>query len=209
MVNAHRQYLLKLPMCILLKKIYPIKIVKSKYGTDRIIVFKDQLMHDKLVFDYKKSIGDGVHTEEELERLEVQFGVIVLRTNDPQTTAYDVYVEYKERWGIETFYNYVKHGLELNGLHTQDYSVQQGIGFLTVVEGQIYSEVLKKIQDSTNPYINTMSVEQCLRIAGRLKLTQYTDNTWHQNSMKGKVNDLFTYFGVDVKKTIAELNTGS
>ena len=191
------------------KKFYPRKIAKSNYGTDRIIVFKDGLMHDKLAFDYKKSIGDGTHTEEEYEKLEPQFGVIVLRTNDPKTTAYEVYVEYKERWSIETFYNYIRNGLDLNGLHTQDYSVQQGIGFLTVVEAQIYSEVLKKIQDSKDPYINTMSVEQLIRIAGRWKLTQYTDDTWHQNRMKGKVDDLFTYFGVDAKKTIAELNAGS
>lgn len=188
------------------KRFYPRKIERSKYGTDRIIVFKDQLMHDKLAFDYKKSIGDGKHTEEEYEKLEGQFGVIALRTNDPNSTPIEVYVEYKDRWGIETYYNYVRNGLDLNGLHTQDYYVQQGIGFLTLVEGQIYSNVLKKIQDASLPYIKNMSVQECVRVAGRLKLAQHPDNTWHQNSMKGKVNDLFEYFGVNIEQMIADLN---
>ncbi len=189
------------------KRFYPKKIEKSQYGTDRVIAFKDQLMHDKLAFEYKKNIGDGKHTEEEYEKLEPQFGVIVLRTNDLKQTPSEVYVEYKNRWGIETYYNYVKNGLDLNGLHSQDYYVQQGIGFLTLVEGQIYSEVLKRIQEAKNPYIKNMSVEECIRVAGRLKLAQHPDNTWHQNSMKGKVNDLFAYFCVDIKKTISELNS--
>ncbi len=191
------------------KRFYPRKIDKSKYGTDRVIVYKDQLMHDKLAFNYKKNIGDGKHTEEEFEKLEPQFGVILLRTNDPNTKPDEVYIEYKDRWGIETYYNYVRNGLDLNGLHSQDYYVQQGIGFLTVVEGQIYSEVMKKIQDATIPYIKNMSVEECIRIAGRLKLAQHPDNTWHQNSLKGKVNDLFTYFGVDIEQMISYLNTKS
>ena len=185
----------------------PRKITHSKYETDRIIVFKDQLMHDKLAYDYKKCIGDGKHTEEEFEELDGQFGVIVLRTNDPEIKPRDVYIEYKDRWEIETYYNYVKNGLDLNGLHSQNYYVQQGIGFLTLVEGQIYSEVLKKIQNAKSSYIKNMSVEECLRIAGRLKLAQHPDNTWHSNSMKGKVNELFAYFGVDTQKMISELNT--
>ncbi len=192
-----------------IKRFYPRKIEKSKYATDRIISFKDQLMHDKLAFDYKKSIGDGKHTEEAYEKLEVQFGVIVLRINDPSSTPAEVYMEYKDRWGIETYYNYVKNGLDLNGLHTQDYYVQQGIGFLTLVEGQIYSEVLKKIQDAKNPYIKNMSVEECIRVSGRLKIVQHPDNTWHKNSMKGKVNDIFDYFGVDVDQMLSDLNTSS
>ena len=191
------------------KRFTPRKVDKSKYGSDRVIIFKDQLMHDKLAFNYRKNIGDGKHTEEEFERLDPQFGVILLRTNDPNTTPEEVYVEYKERWGIETYYNYVRNGLDLNGLHTQDYYVQQGIGFLTLVEGQIYSEVLKKIEDATIPYIKNMSVEECIRVAGRLKLAQRPDNTWHQNSMKGKVNELFTYFGVDIEQTISDLNKSS
>ena len=191
------------------KKFHPRKIEKSEYGTDRIIVYKDQLMHDKLAFDYKKNIGDGNHTQEEFEKLEPQFGVIVLRTNDLNLTPDKVYVEYKDRWGIETYYNYVKNGLDLNGLHTQNYFVQQGIGFLTLVEGQIYSEVLKKIQNATLPYIKNMSVDECIRVAGRLKIAQRPDKTWHTNSMKGKVNELFSYFDVNAEEMIKYLNTNS
>ena len=77
------------------------------------------------------------------------------------------------------------------------------------MEGQIYSEVLKKIQEATIPYIKNMSVEECMRVAGRLKLAQHADNTWHRNSMKGKINELFAYFDVNIEQLIAELNKKS
>ena len=187
----------------------PRKIDKSRYGTDRVIVYKDQLMHDKLAFNYRKNIGDGKHTEEEFEKLDAQFGVILLRTNDPKVTPEDVYIEYRGRWSLETYDHYVNHGLNLNGIHTQDDYVQQGIGFLTLVGEQIYSEVLKKIEDAKIPYIRNMSVDECIRVAGRLKLAQHPDQTWHQNSLKGDVKELFTYFGVDVQQMMKELNAKS
>ena len=191
------------------KFFYPKKVERSAFPNDRVIIYKDQLMHDKLVYDYRKNIGDGKHTEEELDRLEKQFGVIVLRINDDKTTAEESYIEYKERWGIETYYNYVKNGLELKALHEQNYYTQQGIGFLSVVEGQIYSEVLKKISDCSFSYVHNMSVNECIRTAGRLKIAQHADMTWHVNSMKGKITDLFNYFGVDATKDIKELNQTS
>ena len=189
-----------------LKKHYP-KREKYSYPEDRIIVYKDSLMHDKLCYDYKKCIGDGKHTEEEFNRLEPQFGVILLRTNDLVSTAEAIYNEYKDRWKIETYYNYVANGAEFGALHEENYYSQQGVSLLMVVEGCIYAEVQKKIEDAPSSYISNMSMDECIRIAGRLKLSQHSDNSWHTNSLKGKIIGLFEYFNVDPKADVAHLTS--
>ena len=188
------------------KKVYPRTITRSSYPSDRIIIYKDQLMHDKLEFDYRCNIGDGRHTEEELAKLEPYFGIISLRTNDPQITAEDLYIEYKDRWTIETYYSYLKNGLEFKGLHEENFYVQEGVGFLMIVESMIYSNVQKLIKESTLPYVRNMSMDECIRIAGRLRIALHKDNKWHPNAIKGKINDMFEYFNVDVADDVKKLN---
>lgn len=115
-------------------------------------------------------------------------------------------MEYKDRWSVETYYNYVGNGLNLNGLHEQNYYTQEGIGFLMLVEGQIFSNVLQKIEDSKLPYIHNMSVNECLRTAGRLKVAEHPDHTWHMNAMKGKIVELFKWFNVSKEEDVKALN---
>ena len=189
-----------------LKKHYP-KREEYSFPNDRIIVYKDSLMYEKLVYDYKKCIGDGRHTEEDLARLEPGFGIILLRTNDLISTPKDIYVEYKGRWSVETFYDYVENGVSFKALHEENYYVQQAIAFLMIIEGCIYSEVQHMVEEATASYVHNMSIDECIRIAGRLKLSQHCDNTWHANTMKGKINDMFMYFGVQVQEDIKFLDT--
>ena len=189
-----------------LPKIYPGKINTSQFPKDRVIVYKDSLMHDRLVFDYRCNIGDGKHTEEELTALEPQFGVILLRTNDSKATPEQLYIEYKDRWPIETFYNYVRNGVDFSAFHESDYNVQQGISFIMVVEGLIYASVQKKIDNADFAYVQNMSMDECIRKSGRLKLAQLQDGTWVTNEIKSKSQKMFDYFGVDVAKDIEDLN---
>ena len=188
------------------RKVYPKKVTKSQYPTDRSIVYRDQLMHDRLYFDYANLIGDGTHTEEKLAKYDPGFGIILLRTNDPNTTPEEAYVEYKDRWPIETYYNYVKNTVEFKALHEENYYTQQGIGFLIIIESLIQAEVAKLIKDATLPYIHNMSLDEMVRIAGRQKVALHIDNTWHSNVMKGKISDMFEYMGVNVKEDIQKLN---
>jgi hypothetical protein len=190
-----------------IRKVNPRKVERSKYPDDRIIVYKDQLMYNKLYFDYSCLIGDGNHTEEKLAELEKGFGVILLRTNDPAITAENLYIEYKDRWPIETYYNYVNNIADFKALHEENYFTQQGVGFLIVVESLIRSEMAKLIQNATMPFVHNMSIDECIRVAGRLKVVQNSDNTWNSNTMKGKIVNMFEYMGVDVQKDIKRLNS--
>ena len=48
------------------------------------------------------------------------FGVYVLQSNAAMT-AEEVFSNYKKRWGIETFYQYLKNYADFNDLMIQDY----------------------------------------------------------------------------------------
>ena len=189
-----------------LKKVYPKKIARSSYQKDRVIVYRDQLMYDRLVFDYRKTIGDGTHTEEKFAELEPQFGIILLRTNDLKKTAEQLYCEYKDRWQIETYYDYLANGIDCKALHSSNYYVQQGIGFLIMIEGLIYSEVFRHIEKSEKPYIRNMSIDECILTSRRLKTCRYPDNTWHVNQIRGEITKLFDYFGLDISADMHQLN---
>ncbi len=189
------------------KKKYAGKLKLSKHHTDRIIIFKDVQMHDKLAEEYLMNIDiDDQHSMEEFRHLDPLFGVIILRTNNQNITPEEAYKKYKKRWKIETFYNYVRNELDFNHFHESNYYVQQGISFLLIVEGYIYSEVLKKIEKAEKPFINRMSVSELKLKAGHLKLSKGLDGLWHRNAIKENMMDLFTEFGVDIDNKVLQLN---
>lgn len=189
------------------KKVYPQKLTKSDFGTDRLLIFQDCQMHDKLTAEYRSKIGsDSSYTEEELERLEKTFGVILLRTNDQEKTPEQCYLSYKKRWRIETNYNYVRNGVDFNALHSSDYYVTQGISFVLMVEGLIYSSFLSKIQTSSNKKLRAMSVNECLVNAARLKLTKLQNGDWAVCSILSRQKEIFTAFDIDIEKQLSEFN---
>jgi hypothetical protein len=96
------------------------RVKRSSFPQDRVIVFRDESMHDRLVRGYRAQIGrDKGHTEEGLEELKPTFGVIALRIYDSDSPR-DYYLGYKKRWRIETNYDHVSNGLDLDGLREQD-----------------------------------------------------------------------------------------
>lgn len=189
------------------RKVYPQKFTKSSFGSDRLLIFQDCQMHDKLTAEYRSKIGtDSSYTEEELERLEKTFGVILLRTNDQDKTPEQCYLSYKTRWRIETNYNYVRNGVDFNALHASDYYVTQGISFVLMVEGLIYSAFLSTIQNCSNKKLRAMSVNECLVNAARLKLTKLQSGDWAVSSILARQIEIFTSFGIDIKKQLVEIN---
>lgn len=189
------------------KKKYPPRIERSNYGNDRVILYRDEQMHDKLAAEYRSNIGyDRVHTQEEYEKLEPMFGVIVLRLNDPEITAEAAYLKYKKRWRIETFYNHIRNDVDFNATHIENYYTQQGIAFIMVIESLIYSRFINAIKDSKVPYIHGMSVREALLKAGKLKVSLERDGHWHANQIKGKHITLFTEFGADINSLVQKLN---
>lgn len=188
-------------------KRYAGKLKHSQFCTDRIIIFKDMQMHDKLAAEYLSNIGiDDKHTMDEYKLLEPLFGVIVLRTNNLIEKPEVCYKKYKKRWKIETFYNHVRNGVDFNHFHESNYYVQQGISFLFVIEDCIFSEVLKRIEKSELSSVHNLSVNECRLKAGKLKLSMGLDNCWHRNAIAGQTKDIFKEFDADVDKEVLLLN---
>jgi len=194
------------------KKHYPQYNKKSKWGGDRVIVYRDQAMHDKLVCDYRSQIGiDTRHTEEEFQRLEPYFGVIVLRTDRPKDVlaAKDTYLIYKKRWTIETHYNFVSNIVKFDGLQTQDYYTMQGLSFLILLVGQIKKNYTDKLKSSTIKYVRNLSLQESIVKARYIKIAKHMDNRWHVSVLNNKAIDLLNEMGVNIEEDMRNLNNGT
>ena len=193
------------------KKSYPRKIVRSAYGDDRLIQYRDEEMHHKMVNEFRSQLGmDEQHTEEQLAKLAPKFGVIVLRTNlDKENFPAElVYKAYKKRWKIETHYNFVANTIKFCGLHTDDYCSMQGLSFLILTVGQIKAAVVKKMRASSK-YVSHLSIKECIVKAARIKLSQHMDKTWHITVTTKRHADLLKEMDVDMASDLKKLNEGS
>lgn len=191
------------------KKRYPRKITRSKYGGDRVIIYRDEEMHRKMVSEFWSQIGtDDVHTEEKLAQLGPEFGIIVLRTNKDSKTAPAsvVYHDYKKRWKIETHYNFVANTVKFCGLRESDYYSMEGLSFLMITVGQIKNAIIKKIRSSKEHYVRTMSIAEIIAKSGRIKVSQHQDKQWYFSCASKKKTLLMKELGVDIGGDLRKLN---
>lgn len=74
----------------------------------RVYVFhdKDEAERDEANYVHMIELGRNGYTEKALAAKRPLLGVYVLRTNDTVSSAKDIFLLYKRRWRIETFYNY-------------------------------------------------------------------------------------------------------
>ena len=185
------------------------KIKRSQFPEDRVIMFRDSEMHEKMIQEYKEQIGsDQEHTEEKLAEIGPQFGIIVLRTNytKAEQSASDVYKRYKKRWKIETHYNFVENTIKFCGLKQQDYFAMQGLSFLTVVFGQIKSEYMNSLRKAQK-ITGRLSIKESLAKAGRVKVSQHKDKTWYANVTVKKTTEMFSAMNVNIGEDLIKLNT--
>ncbi len=190
------------------KKYYSRKIVHSEYPDDLVILYRDSEMHDKMVSEYESQIGvHSDHTAEKLAQLGPEFGSILLRTNKSIGKGVEkkTYCGYKRRWKIETHYNFVENTIHFCGLHESDYAAMQGLSFMTTVFGQIKAAFVKKMR-SASPYVQHMSIKECLAKAGRLKLSQHKDKKWYVAVTIKRTADMMAEMGVDIPTDLNKLN---
>lgn len=125
--------------------IYYQEILKDGH---RYIVYKDTTRASAERQTYIKKITERKrgYSEKGLEESEKDFGLFMLETSDKEKTARKVFTDYKSRWKIETFYEYVDNSLDFNTLYQQDYCRMQGLSFIVHVAGMIYHD-LRKVTD--------------------------------------------------------------
>lgn len=151
--------------------------------TTRVLVFKDVDENEKCRYNYQHNIdlGKNGYTQEKLKEKEEFFGVYVFQTNCKKTPK-EVFEAYKKRWGIETFYQYLKNRGDFNDLMLQDYYKEQGFAFIMLVAGQIHwrmTEAVARLND------NTLSIYDVLLKARAMKIEK-NGNFWNLTNARKK-----------------------
>ncbi len=139
----------------------------------RYIAFQDTTRASAEKQDYIKAMASGKpgYDEEELLKNEVYFGLFLLETNDKRLSADKVFCHYKERWTIETYYNYIRNDVDFNALYQQDYFSMQGLSFIVSITGMVYHDI-KEVADKAK-----LKVKDIMHEMGKLKMI-YEGNKW-------------------------------
>ncbi len=131
--------------------------------------------NSRCMFNYTRCIelGKDGYTKEGLDREGENFGVYVLQSNSSLEPK-EIFSTYKGRLGIETFYQYIKNQADFNDLKEQDYIKEQGLAFIMLITGQLYSSLNRAVKGLGN---TTISTQDILNMARCLKMER-KGNTW-------------------------------
>lgn len=140
----------------------------KEYPGASVYVFRDVEENERCRFNYMHclELGKGGYTQKGYEASKEFFGVYVLMTNGGMSPK-EVFENYKGRWGIETFYQYVRNVGDFNDLMVQDYYKEQGMSFVMLVAGQIHQRMVEAVRKLK---CNTISTRDLLLMARRMKL---------------------------------------
>lgn len=172
---------------------------KSPDGRCRYIAYHDTTRAGAEKQDYIKALSNGKkgYSEEGLLENEVYFGLFLLETNNFKASAETVFCHYKDRWFIETYYNYVRNDADFNALYQQDYFCMQGLSFIVTVSGLIYHDIKKVAEESK------MSVKEIMREMKKLKISLEGDKWIVQNKIKS-VRETAAKIGFDIPKYVVK-----
>lgn len=112
----------------------------------------------------------------------------------------EVFNNYKKRWNIETYYNYIKNHLDFEALHTQDYYVMEGLSFIVLVSSYIYYILKEKVKDTSYN-----SVDEMLLDMRSIKLRKDND-IWHTTSTTIKRKKVFEDLNLDLTGLVKKIN---
>ncbi len=176
-------------------------ISKRISETDYIYVFRDVDENEKCRFNYQHSIelGKSGYTSEGLEKNKDYFGVYVLQSNGAMTPE-EVFSGYKKRWGIETFYQYLKNRADFNDLMFQDYYKEQGFSFIMLIAGQIHQKMIDAVKSLND---NTISIRDILLMARCMKMEK-RGNVWNLKNIRKRDLEIFAKLGFEPMQSSAD-----
>ena len=127
------------------------------------------------------AMGENNYTQENYDKYCEWWGVYFLQTTvkDP---ASGVFSDYKGRWSIETYNNYVKNDADFNNLKFQGYYEQRGFDFIMLVTGIMHeklNEAVKLINKSS------VSIFDVLIKAGHMRMVK-RENAWQLHNTRTK-----------------------
>lgn len=164
----------------------------------RYIAYQDTTRAGAERQNYIRALAAGQkgYTEEGLAENELYFGLFLLETNDFESSAETIFCHYKDRWSIETYYNYVRNDADFNALYQQDYFCMQGLSFIVTISGMIYYDVKKAAE------AGKQSVKEIMREMKKLKISLEGDKWVVQNKIKS-VREAASKVGFDIPKYIS------
>ena len=167
--------------------------------TTRIIVFKDEDENNAKRKNYKylMDLKGGNYTQEYYDRYCEWWGVYFLQTNN-QESAVDIYSDYKKRWSIETYNNYIKNDASFNDLKLQDYYVEHGFNFIMLIAGLIHSRFNNSVKQLKKSSISTFDV---LIKAGHMRMALEGEQ-WKLHNTRRKDLDLLNLLGYTPERTL-------
>jgi len=213
-INQNNQYIIPLSHNLLAYKEITKELdfkkmfVYEKNKKRSIIEYKEMVIEDQHIFMYRDTNQNELekmdytknmlkqplkYTEEKFYEVKEYFGLFVLATNTNKT-AEEVYALYKQRWKIETYFNYLKNKLNYQAINLEDYYKTQGLAFIMLVVSLIHQEmqiVVKQIKSRT--------IDDCLLESRFLKLHKQ-NNKWGPTNVKKGLQELARAFHVDLKE---------
>ena len=117
-------------------------------------------------------------------------------------SAQDVFSGYKKRWGIETFYQYLKNKGDFNDLMIQDYYEEQGLSFIMLIAGQIHQKMIAAVKSLDD---NTLSVHDILLMARCMKMER-RGNNWNLKNARKRDLQILKKLGFEPKAAIPDSN---
>lgn len=160
--------------------------------TTRIIVYKDIDENNSKRKSYKQLMDEGEadYTQDKYDKYCDWWGVYFLQTNTMENAS-EVYCDYKERWSIETYNNYIKNDADFNSLKIQDYYVQHGFDFIMLVTGLIHSRINEAVKSLKLSNISTFDI---LLKAGHMRMVKQ-DEKWQIHNTRTKDLSLLSKIG--------------
>jgi len=167
--------------------------------TETVYIFRDVEENEKCRYNYTHcmELGRPGYTPEGLEAQKENFGVYVLQTNSKMKSK-QVFEAYKKRWGIETFYQYLKNKGDFNNLMIQDYYREQGFAFMMLITGQIHqkmNDALKLLNDNTISIYDILLMARCMKI-------EHRGNFWTLKNTRKRDLEILKSLGFQPKQSI-------
>ena len=158
----------------------------------RICVFKDVDENNSKRKNYQMMIdlGEEGYTKEKYDEYCDWWGVYVLQDTTEQAAS-QVYSDYKDRWSIETYNNYVKNDADFNDLKNQDYYCAHGFDFIMLVTGLIHSRLNEAVKALKK---TSMSTFDMLIKSGHMRMV-LRDGEWKLHNTRLKDIELFETMG--------------
>ena len=151
------------------KKHTRVEYMEREIETGRkLVVCRDLDENEKTRYNYLRCIDEGRvgYTLENFNKNKELFGVFVLLTNTKQSAA-EIFKNYKKRWTIETFYQFLKNSADFNDLKIEDYYKETGFSFIMLITGQIHyylEEAVKKLKDNTTSVYDALTMARFMKI---------------------------------------------